>query len=270
MFSGTRKTILFSNNNKSKNILDVNAKAFLQAAGITDATITSAINTLVIALKNNNLWNKIQAAYPFVTDKTTQGDRAFQMKFNLKNPADTDNAFRIRFLGGITYNNTGITGNGTTGTANTTYIPILHGMQNDQHLCIYQRNNLGALLSIHGVAGVNSNRLDIGRQSVSFMAINQMASDSVADVVGVGFLIGSRTASNVTSLYRKTVKIISSTTVSTGLANLNTLHFLSRSNSLHSAANLAYAGIGFGLTDSECVIYSTLIQNFNTTLGRQV
>jgi hypothetical protein len=259
-----RKTILFANNNKPKNILDVDAKAFLQAAGITDATITIAINTLVVDLKLNNLWNKIQAAYPFV------GGTATTCKFNLKNPLDTNAAFRITFSGGMSYNSTGITGNGINGTANTHYVPIIQGVTNSQHICIYQRNDLGATLSIHGTIGLNSNRLDIGRQTLSFMAVNQASSDAATDTVGVGFLIASRTALRVVSLYRKLVKLIASTTESIGLPNVNSIHFCSRTNSLHSSANLAYAGMGIGLTDAECVIYSSLIQNFNTTLRRQV
>jgi hypothetical protein len=244
--------------------LDADAVAFLTAAGITDATITSAINTLVIGLKTNNLWSKIQAAYPFV------GGTASTHKFNLKDPRDLDAAFRILWLGTVTHNANGITSNGVNGSANTTYIASVNGNQNSQHLCIYQRNDLGATLSIHGAVGLNANRLDLGRQTNSFMAINQASSDSIADAVGVGFLIGSRTASNVSSLYRKTVKIIASTTASAALPNINPLHFLSRSNSLWSAANLAYAGMGTGLTDAECVLYSGLVQDFNTTLGRQV
>lgn len=262
MFENRRKRILFANNNKPKNILDADAAAFLTAAGITDPLITSAINTLVIDLKINNLWNKIQAAYPFV------GGTSNTCKFNLKNPANTNAAFRITFAGGVTYNSTGITGNGINGTANTHYIPILNGLPNSEHLCIFQRNDLGATLAIHGALGINMNRLDIGRQTLSFMAINQTSSDSAVDTVGIGFLIGSRTASNVSSLYRKTVKLIASTTASTGLANVNNTHFLSRSNNLHNAANLAYAGIGFGLSDAECVLYANIVANFNTTLGR--
>jgi hypothetical protein len=252
------------NNGKFAGGLDADAAAFLTAAGITDATITSAINTLVIGLKTNNLWSKIQAAYPFV------GGTENTHKFNLKNPADTNAAFRLTFAGTITHNSNGITGNGVNGTANTNYIPSTNGNQNSQHLCIYQRNDLGATLSIHGAVGLNANRLDLGRQTISFMAVNQASSDTVTDAVGVGFLIGSRTASNVSSLYRKLLKLISSTTASAALPNINPLHFLSRSNTLFSAANLAYAGMGTGLTDAECVLYSGLVQNFNTTLGRQV
>ena len=46
--------------------LDPDAQAFLTATGITDATISGAINTLVLNLKGFNLWSKMYAVYPFV------------------------------------------------------------------------------------------------------------------------------------------------------------------------------------------------------------
>ena len=82
--------------------LDPDAQAFLNAAGITDATITTAIDTLVIQLKAIGVWNKMKAIYPFV------GGTATTHKFNLKNPADTNAAFRLVFFGGVTHDNTGI------------------------------------------------------------------------------------------------------------------------------------------------------------------
>jgi len=46
--------------------LDPDAAAFLTAAGITDPTQQSAINTLVLSLKADGLWTKMKAIYPFV------------------------------------------------------------------------------------------------------------------------------------------------------------------------------------------------------------
>jgi len=44
--------------------LDPDAVAFLTAAGITDATITTAIDTLVTDLKGYGVWTKMKAIYP--------------------------------------------------------------------------------------------------------------------------------------------------------------------------------------------------------------
>ena len=48
--------------------VDPDAAAFLAAAGITGATETAAVNTLVTDLKSDGLWSKMKALYPFVTD----------------------------------------------------------------------------------------------------------------------------------------------------------------------------------------------------------
>ena len=60
-------------------VTDADAFAFVEAAGIADQTQQAAINNLVIGLKINNLWNKMQVVYPFV------GGSAYAHKFNLKN-----------------------------------------------------------------------------------------------------------------------------------------------------------------------------------------
>ena len=93
--------------------LDPDAQAFLTAAGITDATISGAIDTLVIQMKADNIWTKMKAIYPLVggTDNTH--------KWNLKNPTDSDPAFRLTFNGGITHDVNGITSNGVNGYAET-------------------------------------------------------------------------------------------------------------------------------------------------------
>jgi len=62
--------------------LDPDALAFLTAAGITDATITAAIDTLVLDLKGYGIWTKMKAIYPFV------GGTATTHKYNLKDPVD--------------------------------------------------------------------------------------------------------------------------------------------------------------------------------------
>ena len=72
--------------------IDSDAQAFITAAGITDSTQQAAITNLVIGLKNDNLWTKMKAIYPFV------GGTAASHKFNLKNPLDTNAAYRLNIL----------------------------------------------------------------------------------------------------------------------------------------------------------------------------
>ena len=90
--------------------LDVDAQAFITATGITDATQITAVNNLVLGLKGNNIWTKMKAIYPMV------GGTATTHKFNLKNPLDTDAAFRLVFSGGWTHSANGALPNGTQET----------------------------------------------------------------------------------------------------------------------------------------------------------
>ena len=86
--------------------VDPDATAFLTAAGITDPTISSAIDTLVVDLKGYGIWSKMLAIYPFV------GGTATTHKWNLKDPRDLNAAYRLSFFGTITHSSTGVKGDG--------------------------------------------------------------------------------------------------------------------------------------------------------------
>jgi hypothetical protein len=102
-------------------VSDPNAQAFLNAAVITNVTQANAINSLVIGLKADGLWNNMQALYPFV------GGTAATHKYNLKDPRDLNAAYRIGFSGGWTHNLNGAIGNGINTIADTSYFPFGDG-----------------------------------------------------------------------------------------------------------------------------------------------
>lgn len=87
---------------------------FVAVTGITGSAVT-AVDTLVTSLKAENLWDTFDAIYPMV------GANANAHKYNLKNPQDTDAAFRLNFVGGWTHNSSGARGNGTNAYADTFY-----------------------------------------------------------------------------------------------------------------------------------------------------
>lgn len=93
--------------------LDVSATSFINASGLTDVTQKSAVNTLVKDLKRFGLWDKIKAFYPFV------GGSATSHKFNLKDPRNTNDAYRLEFSGGWTHSSTGVQCNGSNTSADT-------------------------------------------------------------------------------------------------------------------------------------------------------
>ena len=97
-------------------IIDPDSMSFINASGINDPLEILAISNLVNSLKNSGLWNKLQIIYPFV------GGTSTTCKFNLKNPIDTNGAFRLSFNGGYTFDKKlGIVPNGTNTWAETYY-----------------------------------------------------------------------------------------------------------------------------------------------------
>jgi len=77
----------------TQTVSDADAQAFVNAAVIQDQVEATAVNQLVIDMKGYGLWNKMKAVYPFV------GGTAASHKWNLKNPLDTNAAFRLSFVG---------------------------------------------------------------------------------------------------------------------------------------------------------------------------
>src|SRR5580765_1039459 len=73
--------------------LDPATQAYLTATGL-DASYASVLNDLVVGLKAKGLWSKMLAVYPFV------GGTATLHKWNLKDPRDTDDAYRLTFYSG--------------------------------------------------------------------------------------------------------------------------------------------------------------------------
>lgn len=94
--------------------LDANALAFLTATGITDATITTAINKLVLDLKGYGLWNNALAYYPLV------GGTSATCAVNLRSPG----TYNLSYIGAPVFASTGMTPSDTgyadTGLLDTT------------------------------------------------------------------------------------------------------------------------------------------------------
>ena len=249
--------------------LDPDAQAFLNAAGITDATITTAIDTLVIQLKAIGVWNKMKAIYPFV------GGTATTHKFNLKNPADTNAAFRLVFFGGVTHDNTGIKFNGSNGYANTYIVPSAHLQQNNNSVSVYSRTQPTNTFAYSGVwnpnfvhgYGSSGGVIEVWQNTTSLSNISTNYTSFITAVRR-----GSGTADAV-EIYKAGVSIRTDTYSSQALQANN--YYLGAVNNngttqWYTTVNMAFASLGESLTDVEATNYYTAVQAFQTTLGRQV
>jgi len=249
---------------------DADAVAFLAAAGITDATITSAICTLVTTMKADGTWAKMNAIYPMV------GGTATTHKFNLKNPADTNAAFRLLFSGGWVHSSGGALPNGSTSFANTFFNPSLNASQNSHHLSYYSRTNSNLTeVEVGSFLSNNGSLIEIRTANISYFRINNgTGTITFADTDSRAFYIANRTASNLINAWRNSTKSVQSTTlISTTPININ--HYLGAMNNngtaqFYSRKQCAFASIGSGLTDGEAAALYNSVQAFNTTLSRQV
>ena len=248
---------------------DADAVAFLTATGITDATITSAICTLVTTMKTDGTWAKCNAIYPMV------GGTATTHKFNLKNPLNTNAAFRLSFVGGWTHSSNGALPNGTNTYANTFFNPSANASQNSHHISYYSRTNSNLTeVEIGGANATQGSVLEIRTSNITYFRINSSTTYiTAADADSRAFYMANRTAQNVINGWKNLTKIATGATASSTLVNLN--YFLGALNnngatSFYSRKECAFATIGSGLTDAEAAALYNSIQAFQTTLSRQV
>ena len=252
---------------------DTDALAFITAASITDNTQKTAINTLVTDLKNANIWTKMKALYPFV------GGSATSHKFNLKDPRDLDDAFRLVFNGGWTHSSTGALPNGSNAYANTKLTPSTSLLQNSTHVSYYSRTNNTTGGIDFGAANPNTlQELQANIKSTSgttFFRINRSAGTSESSIsmtTSSLFYMINRTSSSQEVLFRNTTKDTFNYN-STGLSSQSLYLAAYNYNGeplYYGTKECAFATIGDGLTDAEAANLYTAVQNFNTLLARQV
>ena len=254
--------------------MDSDAQAFITAASITDTTQQNAINKLVWDLKGASLWSKMKAIYPFV------GGSASSHKFNLKDPRDLNDAYRLSFIGGGTHSATGYQPNGTTAYADTFLKPSLAlSSQNSTHVSYYSRTNNAVDqldFGTQSVGGVNMLSGSI-RQSnnTTYFRINRSigTAESFTSIADSRlFYMLNRTSSSEEILFTNTTKTTFSKN-STGLADgpIYLGAFNASGTALyHGSKECAFFTVGDGLNDTEATNLYNYIQTFNTTLGRQV
>lgn len=253
--------------------IDPDAQAFLTAAGIVDATITSAINNLVIGLKGASLWAKMKAIYPFV------GGTADSHKYNLIDPRDLDAAFRITFSGGLVHDANGVTPNGINGYGDTHLNPNVHIPINSYSHSSYINNIPIARQGVDiGVAGASwlTTLIVKWADSNTYIDINNQDGANIRLIApagsDTGYFLGTRIASNDLRGYLNGVQIGSTATGgSFAIPNANIFLFAYNGVTRYYSNNSSqFVHIGEGLTESEAISLSTTVNTFQTALSRNV
>lgn len=250
---------------------DSDAQAFFTATGITDGTIQSAINQLVLDLKSASIWTKMNAIYPFV------GGTSAAHAVNLKSPG----TFNISWNGTVTHDANGITGDGSTGFGNTGLNAASVLTTNNTHLSVYSRSTGSGAgdgdLQLAASEAAGASRLTLGVRFFGnftvYMYATGTGSTNSANANGQGFYIGSRRANNDMEAYKNGSSVATQSGSGGALPSRN-LYILALNNQgttqSHSNKNVAFASIGSSLTDTESANFYTAVQAFQTTLGRNV
>jgi hypothetical protein len=254
---------------------DPDAETFITAAGITDVTQKTAICKLVGALKSNNLWTKFIAIYPFV------GGTATTHKWNLKNPLDTDAAHRILFSGGWTHSATGILANGMNTFANTN-VPMNALIQDDAHISIYSRTNSNIIGIDLGVqfTSISFSSFIAARTSGNFnsrlntsgftdgLTANADSSGQYISYRNNSLKITTRKNNNVGNAFNQTSASAGANILPYFIGNIN---FNGTAlGGYYTNREYAFASLGQALTSNETLTFYTIIQDYQTLLGRQV
>jgi hypothetical protein len=252
---------------------DPDANAFISAAGITDPTQQSAIQTLVTDLKSASIWTEMIAIYPFV------GGTASSHKYNLKDPRDLDAAYRLDIPAGYTNDSNGITANDTD-LADTHFLPSS-----------YWSDNLSAAMGFYSLDWPsNQQNISMGADSTGtgFNMINepyqapgnkymgrafiQLINPSTQLSTNIGLTTISRTNNTNLQFYFNDESVASNTTAegSTSRPTNNVAIGGLAGGSQRSDQNYAFAFISEGLDGTQMSNLYSAVQSYQTTLSRQV
>jgi len=258
------------------------ANAYLSAVvaaggtGIT-STVSAATRTLFTSLVSNNLYNKIDVMYPML------GGNAAGCKFNAKDPRDLNAAFRLTFNGGLTFDASGMTGNGSNGYADANW-SVINLNRYSAHMSFYNtlrttttgRIEMGAsqqtgspqssydlFVDFGGPSFERGGSIDTNGVGLSFT--------SNANSANTGNFVVSRTGDTFTGLYKNGVSELTSTKVTNGSINVNLgigARIGSTTTQGYTDRRCGFATAGSGLTASEVSTLSTIINTWATSIGR--
>jgi hypothetical protein len=246
---------------------DPDAEAFINVTGISGSNAT-AINNLVVSLKNQNMWVDMVAIYPMI------GGTSTTHKYNLKDPQDTDAAFRLSFAGGWTHNNSGAKPDGVSGTyANTFFVPQTHfaGL-NDAHVSYYSFTNaagaddveIGATNAAAGGETLLAMRFSDNNQ---YVFVNKIGGSGGAPGASNGYMVGVRNGT-ATLGYRNAVQVVN-TSSGTAAFTSRELYLGAQNDGTtgyrNSSRGCSFASIGYGLDGANL---STIVNSYQTELGR--
>jgi hypothetical protein len=261
-------------------IIELYGWAFCAAAsttgqvGIRDSREQKATIGLVKDLRNARLYEKMKAVYPFV------GATATTHMFNLIDPRNENSAFRLSFSGGWTHNSTGAAGNGTNAWANTNLNAFNNLTNGDFSISAYVVTGSVNSQNYTGEINCNANPynpagligLRVFNRAIGLAQFNggdDRTESAAASSTTMGFAVGSETSNSNRKFYKNNSLLATNTTTSTTALQNGNL-WLMWGGYEFALSKLAFVHAGSSLTDSQASTLYTIVQRYQTALGRQV
>ena len=261
---------------------DPDADAYLAdvvaAGGTTDATIDAAVDTLFVELKAAGVYSKLDILYPFVGSNSAS---------HALNAISGNSAYDITWNGGLTHDASGTTGNGVNGYGNTNYTPSTDSSTNEIGYGIYQ--SLGADGEKYAFGAynngaepwLNSYRHNTSTNMTCYGYSNGFNNTPITTVSSEGhFMVNfSGTSSTGKSLYYNYSDVIngSSNTGDPGSpAGRSSIPYyiftLNLGNNPYQYGTFYIRSFyhGLTLTPTEALAVDTAINDFQTSLGRNI
>jgi hypothetical protein len=241
---------------------DTDALHFLDSASISDTVARNAVNDFIKALKDSSLWSKFIAIYPMV------GGSATSAMYNLKDPRNSDAAFRLTFYGSPLFSQTGVLFPTNNEYADTHF---------SDNLFTYNNN----AISYYSLTQNLVDGYDMGC-SDNVAPYNEFAIYNSGDASNwfgyykygwappktVGLFIMSSTANDVKRYENGIPTDSKGSAPSAGSTDFNVLIGYVNGADSGGHRECGLATIGQGLSDSDVLTFYNIVQNFEGSLGR--
>ncbi len=257
---------------------DTDAQAFFTAVAGGGDTLTTtekdAVNQLVIDLKADSIWSDILYAYPLV------GGTSTAHKWNLKDPQDTDAAYRVTWGSVMAHNSSGILGssNDPDSYGDTYYNPSTAGAT-EHTIAMYFNQGLVATPANEYDYGAfrsgDDNMISFGfnNQTTMFACFQNTSYKTTTSGTYTKSLYAASNDSTNTSIYQNGSQL---TTAAQGYDTVNLNYYLLASNRTGTPGITGESGRGIGiaiaysvgLDSTEHSDLSTAITDYVTSLSR--
>jgi hypothetical protein len=241
---------------------DTDALHFFDSAAISDTISRNALNNFIKALKDSSLWSKFIAVYPMV------GGSSISAMYNLKDPRNSDDAFRLTFNGSPLFSQAGVLFPTNNDYANTHFSDSLFAY-NDNSISYYS-------LTQNTVDGYDMGCADNATYYNEFAIYNGGDASNwfgyyafgIKPARTVGLFMMSSSVGDV-KRYENGISTDSRGSAPTpGYTNFPVLlgYVYAADSGGHRECGLAT--IGQSLSDSEALTFYNIVQNFEASLGR--